>query len=51
MIGGKACSLDGDIYNQPDPIRCLEARKALQTGHRCTYWEEILSNDFGFFQD
>lgn len=29
MIGGKACSLDDVIYNQPDPIRYLEARKAL----------------------
>lgn len=48
MIGGKACSLDDDIYNQPDPIRYLEATKALQIGHRCTYWEKIPSNDFDF---
>lgn len=48
MIGGKACSLDYDIYNQPDQIRYLEATKALQTGHRCTYWEKISSNDSDF---
>lgn len=46
LIGCRHCSLQDDIYNQTDPIRHLEATKALQTGHLCTYEKKILPNFF-----